>query len=231
MDQGNSDFFTFQDIVDTRARKGLELPLLKKYDPLVFWKPLGKDYFAGFRNAQQYQSAVRWINDRLKVMNVENLLDAGCGFGRVIPFLLEAESVKSAVGVDISDSMLECAKEYLTPKEGSKLSQFRDKIELKQADVRQLPFESETFDCVLSCELLMHLDKEDMEKALREMIRVSRKYIMLVERWAFPGEHNEPHIWSHNFSELFASLGLGVLQSTAFPGNMQGVIAVKKILG
>ncbi|MEP6896084.1 MAG: class I SAM-dependent methyltransferase, partial [Chloroflexota bacterium] len=49
-----------------------------------------------------------------------------------------------------------------------------DKIQFKQADVRQLPFEAGSFDVIVSSGALHHIgcDMSDHEKALNEMTRV-----------------------------------------------------------
>ncbi len=47
------------------------------------------------------------------------------------------------------------------------------------ADVRKLPFKNNQFDTVLCAEVLEHLPFSEFTKALKEIIRVSKKYVIL----------------------------------------------------
>ncbi len=47
------------------------------------------------------------------------------------------------------------------------------------ADVRKLPFENELFDVVLACEILEHLPWKDVGKALNEIFRVTKKFVIV----------------------------------------------------
>ncbi len=47
------------------------------------------------------------------------------------------------------------------------------------ADVRDLPFEDNAFDTVLCCEVLEHIPFDDFAKALSQLNRVSRKWIII----------------------------------------------------
>ncbi len=47
------------------------------------------------------------------------------------------------------------------------------------ADIRNLPFVNDSFDIVIAYEVLEHIPFEDFRRALREMKRVSRKYLVL----------------------------------------------------
>ncbi len=48
-----------------------------------------------------------------------------------------------------------------------------------QADSRCLPLKDNTFDAVTALEILEHLDRRTMDGVLRELVRVSRKYIII----------------------------------------------------
>ncbi len=49
----------------------------------------------------------------------------------------------------------------------------------KVGDIRNLPFKDEAFDMVLAFQILEHLPFSDFEKALKEIRRVSRKFIVI----------------------------------------------------
>jgi len=261
-----TEYFTYDDILDSRKLGGKELPL-KQYDPYTFWESMGSRWYETFDRREKLASNVAWMVDRLKVMNVSTLLDAGCGFGRLLPFALDAEVIKEGWGVDISPTILKSSDAYLEPNsnyhdEISKMkallsdsntpklvkdavkpilereagktpigrqtpADFRDKIHLELGDIRQMKYLDGQFDCVMSNETLQHLKPTDVYKAAGEMKRVAGKYILCMERWAFPSEHSEPHIWSHDLSKIFSDIGCDVLQCTTVVPGIQGLVIKK----
>jgi ubiquinone/menaquinone biosynthesis C-methylase UbiE len=84
------------------------------------------------------------------------VLEAGCGTGLLLqPISLLA---KEAHGIDISEGMLKHAR-----KKG---------LNVYQASVTEVPFDDNYFDLVCSFKVLAHV--EEIEKALKELIRVTK---------------------------------------------------------
>lgn len=229
-------YFTQHDIYATQGRRGLLLEIKKEYDPKQFWDDLGEKYFNKFNKQEQLQQHLPWILDRLRVIKPDTFLDVGCGFGRILPFLLDSGVVKSAHGVDIAQNILKSSKKYLEPKNitvkdknGNESSppDFRDRIKFQLSDVRSLDLKYNSFDCVLTCEVLQHLHPRDIKKACSELMRVTKHAVICIERWGFPGEHSEPHLWSHELVREFTALGFNVVQATSVAQTTQGVIVFK----
>jgi len=116
---------------------------------------LGK-VFLGIAN---YYRAM-FINFFLKP---KNCLDVGCGTGDLVAMLRKFGI--DAYGVEISNHALELADKSVRPF-------------LKQADIVDLPFDTDKFDLVLTFDVLEHLERGKIKKAINETIRVSKKYIM-----------------------------------------------------
>ncbi len=91
--------------------------------------------------------------------DVRTILDAGCGNGA---FLNSLPAGYQAVGLDFSQEALK----YVKPK-------------AIYGDIAALPFESASFDLVTCLEVLEHLPSRVFEKALSELQRVSKKYIII----------------------------------------------------
>jgi len=95
------------------------------------------------------------------------LLDAPCGAGRLFPTLAARGRV---VGLDVSPAMLEGARA-------------RGAEALLAGDLAALPFAAQSFDAVVCCRLLHHLEREeDLVRIARELVRVSRA-LVLVTYW------------------------------------------------
>jgi SAM-dependent methyltransferase len=117
---------------------------------------------------------------------VERVLDVGCGDGAITDRLAQRWEV---TGVDQSPTAL---------------SHVRTEAVLGSAT--NLPFPDNSFDLVLSSEMLEHLPADDYRRAIAEMSRVSRRYLLLSvpyrEVLAFrtvrcPACGWRGHVWGH----------------------------------
>ena len=99
---------------------------------------------------------------------VESCLEVGCGDGFGMYHMQELGRV---FGCDISRPMLRRNPVKQT---------------LAEADIYRLPYADKTFDLVYCWEVLHHID--DVAGAIREMARVSRKYVLVFE----PNSFNPP---------------------------------------
>ena len=91
---------------------------------------------------------------------VESVLDVGCGDGCIINKLHD-EGYES-YGIDISSKALSYVK-----------------CRKKQMPCDNLQFEDNSFDLIISSEMIEHLDDTTFVNSLEEMERVSRKYIII----------------------------------------------------
>ncbi len=82
------------------------------------------------------------VLSRLQLRGDETVLDAGCGTGRLTADLLEALPRGRVTGIDLSQNMLQSARDHLTPQFGSRVS-------LVACDLLHLPF-AHAFDVVVS---------------------------------------------------------------------------------
>lgn len=95
-------------------------------------------------------------------LNNQRVLEAACGRGQLTSWLKSIGAL--VVAVDFSTAALRFARE--------RLDQDTHRTALSCADVQQLPFASDSFDCVVSCETLEHV--KDQRACLREFRRVLR---------------------------------------------------------
>jgi SAM-dependent methyltransferase len=90
---------------------------------------------------------------------VRTIVDVGCGDGALTNRLAEDWDV---TGVDMSAVALGHVKTAVV-----------------QASATDLPFADGSFDLVLSSEMLEHLSPDDYRRAISEMSRVTRRYLLL----------------------------------------------------
>lgn len=99
----------------------------------------------------RYWWAAGWVEG-------SRVLDAGCGMGYGTA-MLAARGPASLAGVDLSESALAAAR-----------AELGDRADLTVADVRELPFEADTFDVIVCFEVIEHVERQD--EALAELARV-----------------------------------------------------------
>ena len=106
------------------------------------------------------------------------ILDAGCGEGFTLEKLRKKGIGEYLEGIDSLEEAIEIGKEI------------HPELNLKTADIYKLPYADNSFDLVICTEVLEHL--RHPEKALEEIRRVTKKYVIL----SVP---NEPYFMAANF--------------------------------
>jgi len=105
------------------------------------------------------------IGNIYKSIEVNNILDVGCGEGFVLSYLNSIKKIEKASAIDVDPDEVKDAKQNLP---------FCNVLE---ASAYTLPFKDKEFDLVICSEVMEHL--EYPEKAINEIQRVSNKYILL----------------------------------------------------
>jgi SAM-dependent methyltransferase len=155
-----------------------------------------------------------------------SLLDAGCGTGGMLSVVRQKFPEAELRGVDESSHAVELATARGT---GARLL---------QASVHDLPFPAESFDVVLSLDVLSHAGVDDA-LALRETFRVLRtggRVILNVAAFDFlKGAHdcavdvNRRYTW-RQLRALLADAGLGVERSSYWNATFTPPIALARWL-
>jgi SAM-dependent methyltransferase len=113
--------------------------------------------------------------DELDLRGDEHILDVGCGRGAVL--LLAAERVPGgrAVGADIWRRRDQVGNSPAAAERNALLEGVSDRVELVHADARDLPFDPDSFDVVVSNLTIHNIAGDDgRHRALREAVRVVR---------------------------------------------------------
>lgn len=102
----------------------------------------------------------------------EKVLDVGCGNGKLILEAAKRLTTGKGIGIDIwaenaGDSQ---ASKFI---ENAEIEGVSDKVILQNEDVRNLPYEDNSFEVIISGLTMHHiLHGSDSEKAMPEMVRV-----------------------------------------------------------
>jgi len=119
------------------------------------------------------------------------ILDCGAG-GPLPPLALFCQHGFQTWGIDASQAQLERAQQFCA-EQGLK-------VDLRLGDMRQLPFEDDTFDYVYEHYSMCHLSKRDTARAVSEMIRALKpgglSFLGVISKDTWPlstlGQEREP---------------------------------------
>jgi len=104
-----------------------------------------------------------WVKDG------DSILDVGCGVGHYLRSLSNRLTANfSYTGLDNSPFYIELAEKAFSN---------MDRATFCKGDIYQLPFPEKSFDIVMSNNVFLHLPS--IERPLRELCRVSRKYVLI----------------------------------------------------
>lgn len=112
----------------------------------------------------------RALMPRLSDFKGKIALDIGSGIGRWTLFLIDKACF--VIGIDISQEMIKIAKEKIR----------KNNVDFILSTANALPLRSNSVDLSLSCTCLQHITEEEkLEEGIREITRVTRNSILILE--------------------------------------------------
>lgn len=136
----------------------------KSYKPGEFWDQGTADYVKW----EVFQPDEPEIEEALHITRPRRTLELGCGAGRNIRYFAASEQY---VGIDIATNLLRRAADRVAP----------NTVGLVRGDVVQLPFADASFDLVFADSTVQHVEPERIEACIADILRVSARYICLIE--------------------------------------------------
>lgn len=183
------------------------------YNSRRFWE-IGESAWVKWEAYQPDEPEIHALVERSKPRRV---LELGCGGGRNGRYFAAAEGY---AGLDISYSLLERACDR----------QASNSVGLVCGDAVQLPFADAAFDLVFAVSTLQHVVDERIAACIKDILRVTRRYIGLIEFTAEISEHGtwfaQPHMFRHDYPILLGPYADLVMRS---PTGLQIQPALKEM--
>lgn len=133
------------------------------------------DYYqaiAGAEEAHWWHRGMRAISAALlgpRLAAGGRVLDAGCGTGGFLRFLVDSGGFTFAAGADIASAAIALARERIP------------EADLRVAPLNRLPYADASFDVVVCNDVLQHVPENDVAASLGEMRRVlAREGVLLL---------------------------------------------------
>ena len=153
----------------------------------------GKEFFDGDRRhgyggynylPRFWQPVVPTFQEHFGLTGNSSLLDVGCGKGFMMHDLAELIPGITVNGIDISEYAIANVMEDMQPHG-------------QVADAKELPFEDNSFDVVISINTVHNLEEDECGQALQEIERVSRgKSFITVDAYRNDEEKELMYTWN-----------------------------------
>ena len=165
----------------------------KSEDDRKIARQFGKDFFdgdrkhgyGGFSYMPRFWGPV--VPTFIKYWNLtpdSSILDVGCAKGFMMHDIKEAIKDIKIQGIDISDYAI-----------SNCIDSMKDYVHV--ADAKDLPFEDNSFDVVISINTIHNLDRKECGKALQEIERVSKKHsFVTVDAYRSEVEKQRMYAWN-----------------------------------
>ncbi len=149
---------------------------------LQVWKSqFGKDYTD--RNLIDPVQIKPLFKEMLGGLKLETVLEVGCNRGHNLIAIADIFKIEP-IGIEPNDYARLQARQ-------------KDKrISIINSDIFNIPFKDNFFDLSFTSCVLIHVSLKDLPKAIRELYRVSRRYILCAE--FYNEEEKEINYWGHN---------------------------------
>ena len=122
--------------------------------------------FGKLRLRDRVLESIKWRGD-------EQVLDVGCGHGLMLIGAAKRLKTGKATGVDIWQTEDQAGNSREATLANVRAEGVADRVELRDADARTLPFADNSFDVILSSWALHNIyDREGRDKAVGEIARV-----------------------------------------------------------
>lgn len=176
-------------------------------------RQFGQQYFDGDRmygyggysyHPRFWQGVVRRFRDYYNLADDASVLDVGCAKGFMLHDFKELMPNLTIAGIDISEYAIENSLETVKPF-------------LRVGNAKELPYEDNSFDLVISINTVHNLPLDECIQALREIERVSRKHAFVqvdayrsqeekerLERWVLTCK---TYMHVDEWKRLFAEIG------------------------
>jgi pseudaminic acid biosynthesis-associated methylase len=148
------------------------------------------------RNTADWRTLAPAFERMLGGLDIQRALEIGCNRGHNLVALAEGVGIPEVIGVEPNPYALSLAR-AASPLIGTIGGHAED-----------LPFTDGWFDVAFTCGVLIHIPPVSLDQALREIHRVSRRFVLAIEYYAeretciqYRG-HGEL-LWKRNFAEEY----------------------------
>tara|TARA_R110002049_G_scaffold55701_5_gene154085 strand:+ start:143 stop:1012 length:870 start_codon:yes stop_codon:yes gene_type:complete len=184
-----------------------------------------RDTYNSYYENEKYRSktsyGMMFINETVKRFKPDTILDVGSGAGIVVRHLRKLGY--QSFGVELSDKVI-----------AANCLDLEKKGYVYNGSTKSLPFKDSSFDLIFSSDVLEHIPENEIDEAVKEIVRVAKKNIFMSISLRPSSENNKYHItlkprnwWEKKFIENGCTVNSDVLKETQ---QVNPSMSVKEIL-
>src|SRR5262245_40119749 len=170
-----------------------------------YWRDHGTgwadEYAQRRKSVPLYHIEEAMLADYMQRSAPARVLEFGCGVGRHLRYLRELPGI-DVFGYDQSASMVAECRRWAAD------DWIQDRIAVGDP-VGRLPYANQHFDLVFTVEVLVHVQPEDLDTILSELLRVTRWQLLHLEPVLDYDVHRDAHggCWTHDLRAAYLRLG------------------------
>lgn len=143
-------------------------------------------------------------------LDAKRICEAGCNVGNNLACFPSTSDVH---GIDLSDHALEKARK--------KYPSFN----FKQESITDISYPDSYFDLVFTRGVLIHIPENEMDVVLKQLARISKKWIFNLEYFGKDGEmikwkRGDNLLWYRNMKERWSKFDVEIISDVDIPSNI-----------
>jgi len=178
-----------------------------------YWKIRGKEYFTQYKKGNRYWRSRLGDQEKelikiLKQISFNNILEIGCGFGRITKIISSNFNFEKYVAIDISQDQLDNAKKYVN----------NPNIDFECKKIQDFDI-GEKFDLVIVSEILMHINFEDINPIMKKITNLSNNQIISID-WNDKdriGESAGGYCFMHDYKKMYKNNNVKQIKTYDIP--------------
>jgi len=146
----------------------------------------------------------------------KKVLEIGCASGPNLILLSPKYPETEFLGIDISENAVRVGRNYIKNHNIPNVNLRAGNTD----EIKKLPDKS--FDIMFTDAMLIYIGPEKIKEVLKEMVRVAKKAVIIVEWWSDkPYDYVADH-WAYNWEVLFEKIGVPDIKITRLDDQSWG---------
>ena len=149
------------------------------------WGKGSDDWIKGYRDSQNHSHRTCLV-ETISKFNPSSILEVGCNCGPNLYLLAKKFPDAKIMGIDINPIAVQKGNEWLA-QEGIL------NVKLLEGKADELgQFQDKSFDIVFTDAVLIYIGPDKIKEVMEEMIRITRRTLILMEWHSFEPDHKDP---------------------------------------